>query len=263
MRGPRTGTKIWLLSSTFLFNTIIVANSVQANQPEQHTVVLAQPTVTLQAHPIANRVTLASEANEQGVDNKATTRRSGISCVPYARQVSGIRVVGNAWQWWKHAVGLYARGDQPEVGSVLNFRSNGRMVLGHVAVVRRVVNPREVIIDHSNWSDGGGHGNVSRNVAVVDVSEANNWSAVRVELGRRGTFGSVYPTYGFIYNRPDVGFVTTKVSRPAPQPDINPVPADLRPVAERPWRTTEEVAESVEAPTRRGDARSKMISAGR
>ena len=46
---------------------------------------------------------------------------------------------------------------------------------------------------------------ISRNVAVVDVSEANNWSAVRVELGRDGTFGSVYPTYGFIYNRPDTG----------------------------------------------------------
>ena len=25
---------------------------------------------------------------------------------------------------------------------------------------------------------------------------------------------------------------------------INPVPSDLRPVAERPWRTTEEVAEA-------------------
>ena len=46
-------------------------------------------------------------------------------------------------------------------------------------------------------------GGVSHGVAVVDVSEANNWSAVRVQLGHGGDFGSVYPTYGFIYNRPD------------------------------------------------------------
>ena len=139
--------------------------------------------------------------------------------------------------------GLYARGDQPETGSVLDFRSNGRMRLGHVAVVKRVVNAREVIVDHANWPSGGTPGRISRNVAVVDVSEANNWSAVRVELSRDGTFGSVYPTYGFIYNRPDTGAMIANSARPAPQPAINPVPSDLRPAAERPWRTVEEVAE--------------------
>ena len=170
-------------------------------------------------------------------------RSYGISCVPYARQVSGIMVAGNAWQWWDNAEGLYARGDRPEVGSVLNFRSNGRMRLGHVAVVTQVVNAREVMVDHANWPGGGGRGGVSHDVTVVDVSEANNWSAVRVELGRGGEFGSVYPTYGFIYNRPDTGLVTASVTRPAPQPEINSVPSDLRPAAERPWHTIEEVAE--------------------
>jgi hypothetical protein len=172
----------------------------------------------------------------------------GISCVPYARQVSGIQVPGNAWQWWGNAAGVYARGDRPEAGSVLNFRANGRMRLGHVAVVTHVVNAREVIVDHANW--GGGRGGVSHNVAVVDVSEANNWSAVRVELGG-GQFGSIYPTYGFIYDRPDTGLVTASVARPAPQAAINPVPSDLRPVAERPWRMTEEVAEAPAASSRR------------
>ncbi|HEX3573902.1 MAG TPA: CHAP domain-containing protein [Rhodopila sp.] len=171
-------------------------------------------------------------------------RGYGISCVPYARQVSGIEVAGNAWQWWDNAAGRYARGDRPEPGSVLNFRANGRMRLGHVAVVTQVVNAREIIVDQANWPSGGGIGGVSHNVSVVDVSEANNWSAVRVELGREGTFGSVYPTYGFIYNRPDTGIVTASVARPAPQPAINPVPSDLRPAAERPWQTTEEVAEA-------------------
>jgi len=119
------------------------------------------------------------------------------------------------------------------------------MHLGHVAVVTRIINAREVIVDHANWTSGGSRGGVSRNVAVVDVSAANNWSAVRVELARKGTFGSVYPTYGFIYNRRDTGMVLASIARPAPQPMINPVPSDLRPAAERPWHTIEEVAESL------------------
>jgi hypothetical protein len=178
---------------------------------------------------------------------QGAARYRGISCVPYARQVSGIQVVGNAWEWWNNAAGLYARGQRPEVGSVLNFRANGRMRLGHVAVVTQVVNPREVIVDHANWPSGGGVGGISRGVAVVDVSEANNWSAVRVELGREPAFGSVYPTYGFIYNRPDTGTMMASVAHPAPQPAINPVPSDLRPMAERPWHTIEEVAEAPSA----------------
>ncbi len=172
------------------------------------------------------------------------TRSYGISCVPYAREVSGIIVVGDAWQWWHNAAGRYARGDRPEVGSVLNFRSNRRMPLGHVAVVDRVVNAREIIVEHANWGTYGVRGGIMRNVTVVDVSEANNWSAVRVELGRGADFGSVYPTYGFIYNRPDTGVITASVARPAPQPDINPVPSDLRPRAEQPWHMVEEVAEA-------------------
>lgn len=178
------------------------------------------------------------------------SRAYGISCVPYAREVSGIMVVGDAWKWWYNAAGHYARGDRPEVGSVLNFRSNSRMPLGHVAVVDRIVNPREIIVEHANWGSYGVRGGVMRNVTVVDVSEANNWSAVRVELGRGADFGSVYPTYGFIYNRPDTGVITASVSRPAPQPDINPVPSDLRPRAEQPWHMVEEVAEAP-ATTRR------------
>jgi hypothetical protein len=180
-------------------------------------------------------------------------RSYGISCVPYAREISGIEVAGNAWQWWDNAEGRYARGDVPEAGSVLNFRANGRMRLGHVAVVTRVVNAREVTVDHANWPGGGGQGGVSHDVTVVDVSEANNWSAVRVELGRGGEFGSIYPTYGFIYNRPDTGLITAGFTRPAPMTAMNRVPADLRPAAERPWHTVEEVAEAPDATPRRID----------
>jgi surface antigen len=129
----------------------------------------------------------------------------GISCVPFARSVSGIDLKGNAANWWDAAAGVYERGNRPEPGSVMNFRATGRMRLGHVAVVSHVISSREVEIDHANWWGPGAKGGVSRGIPVIDVSENNNWSAVRVGLGRGGDFGSVYPTYGFIYDRPDRG----------------------------------------------------------
>jgi surface antigen len=157
----------------------------------------------------------------------------GISCVPYARAVSGIELAGNAWQWWQNAAGTYARGHTPEPGSVLSFRNNHRMPMGHVAVVRHIVNSRQIVIDHANWPTGGGRGGVARNVTVVDVSDLNDWSAVRVELGRSGDYGSVYPANGFIYNRPDTGVILAATRHPAPLLALNPAPSDLRPAASR------------------------------
>jgi hypothetical protein len=182
------------------------------------------------------------------VRGRRFARYGGISCVPFARSDSGIEVSGNAWQWWDNASGVYARGSVPEAGSVLTFRSNGRMRLGHVAVVSRVVNPREIEIDHANWWGPGMRGGVARNMPVVDVSENNDWTAVRVGLGESGEFGSVYPTYGFIYDRPDTGTMVASASAPAPQPELNPPPRDLRPAGERGWQTYEEVAEAPVAP---------------
>jgi surface antigen len=255
MRAFGTGTTAWLLGSALLLSCPFVVHSAQAAQYGQTSVAAVQPTVALRGHLISTHMTLERGTNyyramRLAAVQRGATRFQGISCVPYARQVSGIQVAGNAWEWWKNAAGLYARGERPEAGSVLNFRSNGRMRLGHVAVVTRVVNAREVIVDHANWPSGGAGGGISRGVAVVDVSEANNWSAVRVELGRASTFGSVYPTYGFIYNRPDTGRMVASIVPPAPQASINPVPSDLRPAAERPWRTMEEVAEAPANPHR-------------
>jgi hypothetical protein len=231
--------------------------AVNAQAAPHHPPSKSRLTVVRHVHPISTHVTLASGARVSHaihlVGRRFAVRSHGISCVPYAREVSGIEVAGNAWQWWNNAEGRYARGQTPEAGSVLNFRANGRMRLGHVAVVTRVVNPREVMVDHANWPGGGGRGGVSHDVTVVDVSEANNWSAVRVELGRGGEFGSIYPTYGFIYNRPDTGLITASIARPAPLTEMNRVPSDLRPAAERPWHTVEEVAEAPDGPSRRID----------
>ncbi len=160
----------------------------------------------------------------------------GISCVPFAREESGIHLVGDAYVWWGEAAGRYARGDVPEPGSVLNFRANRAMPLGHVAVVRAVVNSRQILVDQANWwGPGGGHGVVSHKVAVVDVSPHNDWSAVRVALGHSGNYGSVYPTYGFIYDRPEdsLSWKPVRLATMAGTKPLNPVPRDLRPRDDR------------------------------
>ncbi len=168
-----------------------------------------------------------------------------LQCVPFARENTGIELTGNAVTWWANAAGVYERGARPEVGSVLNFRGTGRMRLGHVAVVSNVIDNRNVQIDHANWS---GRGVITRNVTVMDVSPGNDWSAVRVELAG-GDFGSVYPTYGFIYDRPDRGTMVANsgvihgnapVAMASParvaaafRTPLNPAPLDLRPAQER------------------------------
>jgi surface antigen len=142
---------------------------------------------------------------------------SGLSCVPYVRMVTGMDVSGNASTWWYNASGVYARGNRPEPGAVLTFRASGGMRSGHVAVVSRVVSNREVLIDHANWEGPGiRKGTVMRGVSVVDDSPNNDWSAVRVQVGySAANYGRSYPTYGFIYNRPN-GARATLVAGAAP-----------------------------------------------
>lgn len=122
-------------------------------------------------------------------------------CVPYARKISGINIHGNANTWWGQAEGRYQRGHTPEEGAVLAFASHGKMQLGHVAMVSKVVSDREILLTHANWSRPG---RVETDVRAVDVSAAGDWSEVKVWYGPIGDLGTtVYPTKGFIY--PDAG----------------------------------------------------------
>jgi hypothetical protein len=136
----------------------------------------------------------------------APARYSGggyLQCVTFARDVSGIHLSGNAHTWWHSAAGRFARGQRPEVGSVLNFRASGGMRMGHVSVVSRIVSTREILIDDANWAAPGQRkGMVRRGASVIDVSPNNDWTEVRVANGI-GSWGRVYPTYGFIYPRAD------------------------------------------------------------
>lgn len=120
-----------------------------------------------------------------------------LQCAPFARQVSGIELYGNANTWWGQADGRYDRGHEPRVGAVLAFAASRSMPVGHVAMVSKVVNEREVLLTHANWSYRGG---VERNVRAVDVSPNNDWTDVRVWYGPIGDLGlRSNPAKGFIY----------------------------------------------------------------
>jgi surface antigen len=194
----------------------------------------------------------------------------GLQCVAFARQETGMQIAGNAADWWINAAGTYLRGHRPELGSVLNFRANGRMHLGHVAVVTNVIDSRQIDIDQANWPTPGLYrGGVAHDIRVVDVSPANDWTAVRVALGHSSEFGSVYPTYGFIYDRADTGapdtgaVVTAEAAGPAPLPPLNPAPADLRTGSHPSPTTGESVAydEVAEAPAASRLARHRKLHA--
>jgi surface antigen len=262
MRVRVTGSKVLLIGSVLAFSLPLAVQSAAAATKKSshatnsaHTQASGTPahhSGSMQSHLIYptvahGRIGATRLANGKPISahGRGYVRYAGISCVPYARSLSGIEVAGNAWQWWDNAAGRYARGSRPEPGSVLSFSANGRMRMGHVAVVSQIVNAREIEVDQANWWGPGMRGGVSHNMPVVDVSENNDWTAVRVGLGRSGEFGSVYPTNGFIYDRPDNGQMVAAVSAPAPKPVLNPAPADLRPYAQRAdFSTYDEVAEA-------------------
>lgn len=125
-----------------------------------------------------------------------------LQCVPYAREVSGVRIFGDAHTWWGQAEGRYARGFRPKVGAVMAFRPHGNSRLGHVAAVSRIVDSRTVLIRHANWSViNGRRGQIEDNVRAIDVSPNNDWSEVRVWYAPLGALGGTHwPLHGFIYN---------------------------------------------------------------
>lgn len=124
-------------------------------------------------------------------------------CVTFARMFSGIQIFGDAATWWNKASGGYPRGATPQAGSVLVFKANGVMDKGHVAVVSQVLTDRIIQVTHANWSIiQGNRGKVEKDVTVVDVSPRGDWSQVKVWYDPIRDLGStVYPTYGFIYQK--------------------------------------------------------------
>ncbi|WP_284124529.1 CHAP domain-containing protein [Parerythrobacter aestuarii] len=124
-----------------------------------------------------------------------------LQCVPYAREVSGIQIYGDAYTWWDQAEGVYDRGRKPRVGAVMAFEANDRIQLGHVATVVKVIDKRTVLLDHANWSPiNGRRGQIESGVRAVDVSRKNDWSQVRVWYAPLNNLGTTpWPVLGFIY----------------------------------------------------------------
>lgn len=119
-----------------------------------------------------------------------------ISCVPYARSISDVALRGDAWTWWKAAEGVYERGSAPEVGAIIVMSRSKTMSRGHVGMVTKIVNSREIQIDHANWK----RGEVHLGALVRDVSDANDWSAVQVWYPPIDGYGTgIHKVSGFIY----------------------------------------------------------------
>ncbi len=133
-----------------------------------------------------------------GISSPALSSKKGyLQCVPFAREMSGIDIRGNAKTWWAQADGRYARGNKPREGAVLAMPGHGKMRLGHVAMVSKLVNDREVRLTHANWSR---RGMIERNVKAIDVSEKGDWTRVKIWFAGNGDLGTTsYPAYGFIY----------------------------------------------------------------
>ena len=156
--------------------------------------------IALGAVPLDARIAADDDAGVTGGEQLP----SYLQCVPYARTVTGIQIRGDAWTWWNQAEGRYARGFAPRLGAVMALRPHGNSHLGHVAAVSRIVDARTILIRHANWSPiGGRRGQIEDDVEVMDVSPANDWSAVRVWYGPiQALGGSVWPVQGFIYAGP-------------------------------------------------------------
>jgi surface antigen len=151
---------------------------------------------------LLTRVALSLAAMSSAPSTAASLLDYVGQCVPFARAASGIQIFGDAWTWWDQAEGRYRRGEQPRIGSVIVFAKTGRLPLGHVAVVSRIVEKRVLMLTHANWSrQNGERGHAEQDVTLYDVSDDNDWSEVKVWYrDSEGLGGTVYPVKGFIYS---------------------------------------------------------------
>ena len=101
---------------------------------------------------------------------------------------------------------------RPLVGSVLVLSKTKRLRRGHVGVVTAIASEREIRLDHANWQPDA----IITNMAVMDVSPANDWTQLRFWNKDARMWGAVYPASGFVYNLADkgkpTGTVTTVIS---------------------------------------------------
>ena len=156
----------------------------------------------------------------------ALIRRARASSEPEAAwlYLEAAHVVGQQRLWphtltHAHMLRLALRtGDAGEtLGQVMRLalvplgHLSGRLPLGHVAVVSRVVERRVLMLTHANWSRfNGERGHAERDVTLYDVSPDNDWSEVKVWFRDSEGLGSIYPVKGFIYGGRPSPQITTR-----------------------------------------------------
>ena len=149
-------------------------------------------TATVLSAPVQSRSSIDTDGSGGGRELPAF-----LQCVPYAREVTGIQIYGDAHTWWNQAEGRYSRGRRPREGAVMAFSPHANSQLGHVAAVSRVIDSRTVLLRHANWSQPG---MIERDVQAIDVSAQNDWSEVQVWYSPSGKLGTTrWPVSGFIY----------------------------------------------------------------
>lgn len=197
----------WLRQGMLTTRTIFLAAAAMAGFTATNANALTPLSADLAVDPSvidgpSEVVTLAPKAFERASDDafeptaRISNRRAHLQCVPFARRESGIEIYGNANTWWQQAEGRYQREGSPIENSVLVLRGYRDDTRGHVAVVKQIVSPRLIIVDHSNWLN---HGEITRDVPIRDVSEAGDWSVVQVWNVPARQWGSRrYKVRGFI-----------------------------------------------------------------
>lgn len=124
---------------------------------------------------------------------------SAVQCVPYARQVSGIQIYGDAHTWWAQAKPPLIRRHYPVQGDVLVLARTNAMRYGHVAVVRKVMSNRDIMVTHSNWGNNRKNRRIIyESVRARDASANNDWSQIRFWNYETKAFGRPYAAMGFI-----------------------------------------------------------------
>ena len=189
--------------------TLVLAAAAVAGLPAVHAEALTPLSLDLSVDPAimdgpSEHAQLAPSAFERPIARAVTAaprisnRRAHSQCVPFARTESGVDIHGDANTWWNQAANRYERTGTPSDGAVLVLHGYQDPNRGHVAVVKEVVSPRLIIVDHANWLN---HGEITRDIPVRDVSPNNDWSQVQVwHVPTRQWGVRTYNVQGFILN---------------------------------------------------------------
>lgn len=127
-------------------------------------------------------------------------------CVDYAKENgwSDFSGLGFAYKWWfaatektsSYYVPGYPVGNIPQIGAVLVLKPWSGNTAGHVAIVTKIVDDDEILVNHANWRND----EVIRIGDKVKDASGGKWKKILVQYG--ADYGSTtYDTNGFIYQK--------------------------------------------------------------